>query len=146
MNQILLSTALTADDREELRLLYQVTVADIAFFKQQQWSITNYGLTIQAALVVATYQLLKSPFSSWQLWLLAVLVAGLPMACLLAIARLRRSIEARRTRLRNVRGRFGAPFNEAWDVPKENDDFHLLLIAVLLLSSFVGGWLVLVRA
>lgn len=36
-------------DREELRLLYQVTVSDIAFFKQQQWSISNYALTVEAA-------------------------------------------------------------------------------------------------
>jgi hypothetical protein len=32
-------------DREELRLLYQTSGSDIAFFKQQQWSITNYALT-----------------------------------------------------------------------------------------------------
>lgn len=135
----------SSDDREELRLLYQVSVADIAFFKQQQWSITNYALTIQAALVLVTYQLLKGPFAAWQLWLLVVLVCGVSAACLMAIARLGTSIDARRTRLKNVRARFGTPFNEAWEVPKEKDDFQWLFVFVLLLSAFVGSWLVLAR-
>ena len=136
---------LSSDDREELRLLYQVSVSDITYFKQQQWSITNYALTIQAALVVVTYQLLKGPFAAWQLWLLVVLICGVSAACLMAVARLAMSIDARRTRLKNVRARFGAPFNDAWQVSKEKDDFQWLLVFVLVLSAFVGSWLVLAR-
>lgn len=137
---------LKSHDREELRLLYQVTVADLAFFKQQQWGITNYSITAQATLVLITYQLLKQPLAAWQLWLLVVLALGISTACLLVIRRLGRSIAARRQRLANVRARFGEPFNTAWLVPKEKDDFQWLLVSVHVLSALVSGWLVLARA
>ena len=48
----------TEADRAELQLLYTVSVSDIAGFKQQQWSVTNHSLAIQAALV-ASGQLLN---------------------------------------------------------------------------------------
>jgi len=40
-----------APDREELRLLYQVTAADLAYFKSQQWSVTNYTLLLLAGVL-----------------------------------------------------------------------------------------------
>jgi|KBSMisStandDraft_5_1062788.scaffolds.fasta_scaffold03142_11 hypothetical protein len=45
---------------QELRLLYEVSVADLAFFRQQQWSIANYALLLYAALVGAV-KLLQPP-------------------------------------------------------------------------------------
>ncbi len=136
---------LQSHDREELRLLYQVTVADLAFFKQQQWTITNYAVTAQATLVLVTYQLLKAPLQAWQLWLLVFLAAGISAACLLVVRRLGRSIEARRERLANVRKQFGQPFNAAWSVPKESDDFQWLLVSIHVLSGLVSVWLLLAR-
>ena len=44
-----------APDRDELRLLYEVTVSDLTYFKTQQWSVANYCMLSYAALVgVAT--------------------------------------------------------------------------------------------
>ena len=140
------SAELQPHDREELRLLYQVTVADLAFFKQQQWTITNYAVTAQATLVLVTYQLLKQPLQAWQLWVLLVLAVGISATCVLVVRRLGRSIEVRRQRLTNVRKQFGQAFNSAWSVPKESDDFQWLLLSVHVLSALVSAWLVLARA
>lgn len=136
---------LTEADQEELRLLYQVSVSDIAFFKQQQWSVSNYALTIQAALLFVAYQMLRPPLAVWQAWLLVTLVWGVSAAALMAIDRLQTSICGRRTRLASVRAQFGKPFMDAWSIPKENDDFRWLLVFVLLLSPSVASWLVLAR-
>ncbi len=136
---------LTDPDREELRLLYSVSVADIAFFKQQQWSVTNYGLALHAAFLFIAYQLLNRPLVTWQLWLLIVLTWGVCIAAIGMIERLQGSVIGRRTRLERVRVHFGQPFRLAWDIHKPKDDVHWLLVAVLVLSSTVVTWLVLIR-
>lgn len=50
------NAAVEVHDREELRLLYQVSVSDIAFFKQQKWWGINYILAIFAAILFIAYQ------------------------------------------------------------------------------------------
>src|SRR3989344_6953117 len=90
---------LTEADHTELQLLYTVSVSDIAAFKQQQWSVTNHMLAIQAALV-AVGQLLKESLGSWERWLLVVLVGVTACVGGSVLFRLRRSIEERRERLR----------------------------------------------
>lgn len=132
-------------DREELRLLYEVSIADIAFFKQQQCSITNYSLAIHAALLFIAYQVLKHPLVAWQLWLLIVLTWGVCIAGLAMVERLQNSILGRRTRLERVRAHFGRPFLEAWSIPKPPDDVHWLLVFVMLFSAGVVTWLILVN-
>jgi uncharacterized membrane protein len=122
---------LSTSDHDELRLLYQTSVSDIAFFKQQQFTITNYALTLQAGRLFVAYQVLKPPFQALPFWALLVLVCAISVAGLLVIARLQASIEVRRERLARVRGQFGRAFVEAWSVPKEPDDFRWLLVCVL---------------
>lgn len=139
------STPLTDSDAEELRLLYQVSVADIAFFKQQQWSATNYTLAIHAALLFIAYQFLKDALAIWQMWLLIVLAWVVCVACLAVVERLQSSILGRRTRLERVMAHFGKPFTNAWSIPKPPDDIHWLLVFVVLLSAVVVTWLVLVK-
>lgn len=139
------SPRLTESDAEELRLLYQVSVADIAFFKQQQWSATNYTLAIHAALLFIAYQLLKDALAIWQMWLLVVLACAVCVAGLAVVERLQSSILGRRTRLERVRAHFGKPFTEAWSIPKPPDDVHWLLVFVVLLSAAVVTWLVLAK-
>jgi len=36
---------------EELKLLYEVTVKDLEFFKKQQWLVTYYGILVFGGLV-----------------------------------------------------------------------------------------------
>jgi glucan phosphoethanolaminetransferase (alkaline phosphatase superfamily) len=136
---------LSDDDREELRLLYQVTVSDIAFFKQQQWSISNYALTVEAALLFIAYQMLAFPLTVCQAWLLVVLSWAVVAVALMTIERLQTSIVGRRQRLANIRAQFGQVFQDAWRIPKKPDLVRWLLVFVLLLSSSLATWLILVR-
>lgn len=137
---------LTESDREELRLLYNVSAADIAFFKQQQWIVTNYSLVLHGAFLFIAYQILVSPLHMWQRCLLIVLTWAVCIAGLGMVNRLQGSILGRRTRLERVRGRFGKPFNDAWIIQKPKDDVYQLLFVVILLSSGVVTWLLLVKA
>jgi hypothetical protein len=45
------SKTYTYNATEELQILYSSLLNDIQFYKSQQWSITNYTILIQAALV-----------------------------------------------------------------------------------------------
>src|SRR6266545_716215 len=84
------------------------SVADIAFFKQQQWSTTNYALSIHAALLVIAYQLLTDKterLATWQGWLLVVLAWSVCVIGLAVVQRLQSSILGRRTRLERVRSK-----------------------------------------
>jgi hypothetical protein len=137
---------LTADDGEELRLLYQVSVADIAFFKKQQWSATNYAMGAYAALLIIVHQWLLSPLKSWQVWPLIVLGWAICIAGYAVVSRLQNSILGRRTRLERVRARFGKAFNEAWSIPKPQDDMYWLLYAFMFVGAVIATWLVLARA
>ena len=132
-------------DRDELRLLYQVTVSDIAYFKQQQWSISNYALTLEAALLFIAYQMLACPLTLPEVWVLVVLSWAVVLAALAVIERLETSILQRRARLENVRAQFGQVFRNAWRFPKERALVRWLLEVVLLLSSSVATWLILLR-
>jgi hypothetical protein len=141
------STEITdSAERDELRLLYQTSASDIAFFKQQQFTITNYALTLQAGIVFVAYQVLKPPFAAFAFWSLLVLACAISFAGILVVSRLTVSISARRTRLERIREHFGPVFRAVWSVPKEPDDFHWLLRAVLLVSAAISVWLIVVRA
>lgn len=137
--------ALDDHEREELRLLYQVSVSDIAFFKQQQWSATNYILAIYAAMLFIAYQLLEKPLTTWQQWLLVVLTWSATVGGVAVVLRLQNSILGRRTRLERVKKHFGKAFEHAWSIPKPPDDNHWLLVAIMLVGAAVVTWLVMVR-
>jgi hypothetical protein len=132
---------LTEADHTELQLLYSVSVTDIAAFKQQQWSVTNHALAIQAALV-AVGQLLGKPFGCWEHWLLVVLVGVTACVGGSVLFRLHRSIEERRERLRRVRNHFGKPFNDAWSVCKQTDQVYIFLALAQVIGALVASWLV----
>jgi len=140
------SAPLTSTDGEELRLLYQVSVADIAFFKKQQWSATNYAVGAYAALLVIVHQWLHSPLKSWQVWPLIVLSWAICISGYAVVSRLQSSILGRRTRLERVRAKFGRVFNEAWSIPKPHDDTYWLLYAFMFVGAGIVTWLVLARA
>ena len=140
------STSLGDNDREELHLLYQVSTSDIAFFKQQQWSATNYVLAIFTAMLFIVYQLLEKPLATWQQWVLVVLTWSAAVGGVTVVWRLQNSILGRRTRLERVREHFGKTFMHAWSIPKPQDDNHWLLVAIMLVGAAVVTWLVMVRA
>lgn len=65
----------------ELLELHRMAVGDIAFFKQQQWQVTNYGLLLYGAIAAAPKligtQLTVIEYSGLWLVSLTVLVAGI---------------------------------------------------------------------
>src|SRR5881392_2228530 len=87
-------------DRQSLTVLYQVTVADIAFFKQQQWTVMNYAVGLETALIVVAQHPSTKPLTELVAWALLALVCVIPPVGMLVLKRLRNSIEARRTRLK----------------------------------------------
>ena len=129
--------------REDLRLLYQLIVQDLAFFKQQQWSTTNYVLLLHASLV-GVVQLTGATTQTWERVLVCTLatVAGLVGAAILA--QLQHSIKARRDRLGHVLQRFSSEFHAAWDTPAKAPDSPMIVLALggaLLVGVAVVWWL-----
>jgi hypothetical protein len=136
---------LTDADRHELRLLYKVSMSDIAMYTQQQWSTTSYALGIYAALLFIAYQPGMDPYNAWQGWLPLLLAWAVCVSGLVAVKRLQFSIVAGRRRLERVRMFFGRAFLEAWSVPKPPEDVHRLLYLVMVLSAVVVTVLVVVK-
>ena len=135
---------LLPDDHSELELLYNVSVSDLAFFKQQQWTVTNHALVVMAGLV-GVEQLLVSPFSLRERWLLTILVAATVAIGLFVLGRLHHSIGVRHKRLENVRAKFGATFNTAWSVPKQKDYVVHFLVFIQIIAALLASWLLICR-
>jgi len=135
-------SSITDAERQSLAVLYQVTAADIVFFKQQQWSVMNYAVGLNIAVTVIAGQVLKSSAPALAWWLLVVLTCAIPLVALLALNRLHRSILARRQRLDQTRALLGGLFIKAWQVEKEPDDFYLLFVGVLVAAWAVTLWVI----
>ncbi|HEU4709157.1 MAG TPA: hypothetical protein VFS17_07590 [Methylophilaceae bacterium] len=135
--------ARSTDTREELLLLYQITVADLSYFKTQQWSVTNYALLIFTALV-GVAQLLK-PLSSNEHWFLsAVAVAGMAFA-LVILSKLQKSISVRQSRLAATRDNFSDSFKQAWAAEVKGHEYiHSIffLSATVIIGGILAIWLV----
>lgn len=64
----------TEQDREELLVLYQVTVSDLAYFKSNEWSVTNYALLLMAG-TAGVRQLLGPSIEMLERVVLSILVS-----------------------------------------------------------------------
>jgi len=129
---------------DELRLLYQVTVSDLAYFKTQQWSVTNYAFLLLAG-VVGTWQLVKGDASLLERGALSVLAALVAAATLTVLGKLEASIQVRQSRLVAARERFSVAFYEAWSAETKSQEYvHsiVFLRAAVVLGVCVVGWLV----
>ena len=135
------TSELKGDDREELRLLYSSSANEIAFFKQQQWIVTNYAVAIQAS-VFAIGHLIGADLQNWERWLLVLIVGATAISGLFILFLLHASIGVRRTRLRRVRASFGKPFRCAWHVPKQRDCVSFFLVFSQLVAAALASWLV----
>ncbi|MDA8339001.1 MAG: hypothetical protein M0Z70_06855 [Nitrospiraceae bacterium] len=131
-------------EHEELKLLYQVSVSDLAFFKRQQWNIANYTLLLYAALV-GIAQLLRPSSTCCAELLISLLATVVFVVAVWVLWQLKRSIEVRRERLRKIRADFTERFNKAWQADKTTNDALILfvvLIGVLAIGLFFVWWLV----
>lgn len=134
---------------EELRLLYSVTVADIAGFKQQQWKITNYGILLYAA-IASIPKLIKEPNQTEYiiLWLasLVVMITG----CVL-IWMFHGSLKARWERLTETRKSFTEEFKNAWrggksieaapDDPTNRISLNIFFQAIFIIGFVFDSWI-----
>ena len=119
---------LTSEERKDLHLLYQVTTQDLAFFKTQQWSITNYTFLIYAGLV-GLDQLLKG--SGTTSVVLAVVALFAAASAIYLLWRLEISIKGRRARLTFIRGKLSDLFTEAWGAMNKEEPTFLIPITIL---------------
>jgi uncharacterized membrane protein len=141
-------TDLRQKAEEELRLLYQVSVQDLAFFKGQQWLITNYGILLYATLVGIPQipNLSLKPCERLILCLLATALAGTGVFLLW---KLERSINARRDRLRKIFKTFTKSFCLAWKSKYKDPDApttSIMLGCILVIGAGAVWWLVYIKA
>ncbi|MEW6168906.1 MAG: hypothetical protein AB1651_14605 [Pseudomonadota bacterium] len=131
--------------RSDLHLLYQVTVSDLAFFKSQQWAITNYSVLVYAGLVGLAQVVAQTALSK------LVLVGVVVTACLAAIQIVRaldRSIVGRQARLTYIRSNLSQEFNEAWGSMDKRPEFLLpkfVLYATVAIGAGLATWAIVCR-
>ena len=122
-------------DHEELRLLYQVTVGDLTYFKTQQWSVANYSMLLYAGLV-GVAQMLKPGLATGDRGLLVAIVVLVLIAAYVVLYKLQASIVVRQTRLDAVRRKFTDEFQVAWAAEEKGAEF---MHSIFLLRLAVGG-------
>lgn len=139
-----MSKPLAASDQEQLTLLYQVTTADLAYFKTQQWSVANYALLLQAA-VFGLHQVVANPVALEKTFL-ALLSAIVAVMAVLVLRKLEESLAIRQARLDAARQSFGPAFQSAWAAQKKKPErFHSIwfLYGAVAVAPIVVGWLIL---
>ena len=132
------------ENQEELRMLYQVTVSDLTYFKIQQWSVTNYALLIFAGLI-GVAQLIKPFLSSYERLFLGGLAVTAMVAAMVILVKLRNSISVRQSRLFAARDNFSASFKQAWSAEVKGPEYvHSIyfLYAPVLIGGVLTIWLV----
>lgn len=124
--------------------LHRTAIHDIAFFKLQQWRVTNYGLLLYVTVVAIPRFLPLSRLEAWLLWLLSltVLVVGWIVLC-----RLEESLGKGRGRAIKIHEYFSKEAQKAWEVGgkitevEEKVSMLWLFRSVLLLGFVVVTWL-----
>ena len=132
---------------EELRLLYQLCVGDIANSKKEQFEITNYTLLIQAGFVYLSQnsKVVQLP-SQWKASAcvgLMILSVVFSVAAIRFLRTLQQNISRSRARILRVRSKFSTDFHAAFG-PEEASVYATLrfrrgilytMISLLVLSS-----------
>lgn len=128
----------------DLHLLYNVSVQDIAFFKQQQWRVTNYVLLVYAALFSAVVAVGK-PLHPWERAAGIMLALAAGIFSMRLIRELYQSIEVRRARLQCVRQHLSAEFSECWKAKEKADDewINVPLYLVIVFGFLIVSWIIL---
>ena len=138
---------MATSDEEELRLLYQITVSDLSYFKKQQWNVTYYALLVEAGLV-GVAGLVPPPLAVLDRIVLSSLALLAALGALFVLNKLQRSISVRQSRLDAVRTTFGEAFHHAWSAEHKVDDPILsvyLLRGGITITAVLTLWLVALR-
>ncbi|KPK11709.1 MAG: hypothetical protein AMJ68_04875 [Acidithiobacillales bacterium SG8_45] len=133
-----------ANTHEELRLLYEVSVKELEFFKRQQWSVTNYALLLYAA-VVGVARLLNGNVSGAEKLVFCLVATGVAVLGSYILWVLNNSIVVRKARLSAVRKNFSTTFHSAWTAKEKLEEalsIYGLLMAVVVIGALTVWWLV----
>jgi hypothetical protein len=134
---------------EEMRLLYQMSVSEIAFFKQQQWRVTNYGLLLYG-VIVAIPKILNYNLFTLEYVVLFLISFAVLAVCWFLVGSLEKSLLKSRTRLVKAKDNFGKEFKDAWkrdmsehDQVRPDDKPSLLWLfrSVTCLGFLIVNWL-----
>ena len=138
---------MTSTEQEELRMLYQITVSDLSYFKSQQWNVAYYALLVEAAFV-GVAQVLGQGLTTMDRALLSVLAVVSAISALYVIGKLQRSIAVRDSRLEAVRNTMTEAFKRAWSAqpkPEEKLTNVFLLRGGIVVTTLLTLWLVSAR-
>jgi len=134
---------------EELRLLYQVTVSDLASYKRQQWQVTNYGLLLYAAII--SIQKLLGNIFPWEVFALIIAAIAICASSSLILIKLDKSIKGLRRGLTELRRHFTNEFRIAWeagrpelnssDDPDRKLDYTWFFCLILIIGLTAVIWL-----
>ena len=133
-------------DSSEFLTLYQVSAQEIAFFKEQQWKITNYGLLLYAAVIGIARLFPDFPYALelGLLWALSflVLIIGIFLVCKLDTA-----LSEARERVSRARRLLSDEFFEASVGVKKDDPSSAKAqespsLAPLFYGIFIIGFLI----
>jgi len=127
-------------EHQELLLLYQITVNDLAYFKSQQWSVANHCFLLFAALAGAS-RLLGDTITNFDLAAITILVFAIALVGLLVIWKLQRSIHVREARLVAARNQLSEVFKKAWSA-KEKGESVIKVVWFLYLALIIGPLIV----
>lgn len=114
-----------ATAREELKLLYEVSVKDLDFFKRQQWLVSYYAVVLYAALFA-----LSGKATLDKMWFYLV-VCGVAIMASILLLNLEHSIGVRRDRLKAIRENFSEEFKGAWKAGKKLKEYHVVVYFML---------------
>ena len=120
---------------EELRLLYEVTTQELVFFKQQQWSVTNYVLLLFGAFFGVS-QLDALKVGACERFVLCHFATALAVVGILLVWTLEKSIIARRDRLGKVRRTFTKFFCLAWKSKHKAPDSGAVACLLAMVMGF----------
>jgi len=104
---------------QDLHLLYQACIADLSFFKSQQWSISNYAFLAYGGLF-AIGEVKGSDSALLKLFLL-VLIIAVGISGVWLVHSLDHAIKVRQARLEFIRKRLTPIFRDAWGVMNKDD-------------------------
>jgi hypothetical protein len=138
---------MATSEQEELRMLYQLTVSDLSYFKTQQWNVTYYALLVDAG-IIGVAQALSSDITIFDRAVLGILSAVAAISALFVIGKLQRSISVRQSRLDAVRRTFSMAFARAWSAElKGNESLPsvILLRGGIAVTALLTFWLVACR-
>ena len=130
---------MSSEEREDLHALYRACVADLAFFKSQQWSITNYSFLAYGGIFAAA-QCKGSESSLAKVALVALVVSVAVFGGMLTVS-LHHAITVRQSRLAFIRRKLTPTFRKAWGAMEKGSEF-VAPIWVLGGALILGGGLV----